>query len=169
MGARNKTVLLKKIATCRSDYPFGKCPGALVIGYRSKRDIVRNHRRSNALHNLLIANMFFESAYQVAKCRASSLVSKRRPAPAHSRNSKLVSVLIANDEAGIIHFVDRPGRREAAGLIHFRRPTLTALAGRSGWSGTINCKPAGQVARARRSATVCAANGMPGSTSTSMR
>jgi hypothetical protein len=43
-----------------------------------------------------------------------------------------------------------------------------ALAGRSGCSGTISCEPGGQVALARRSATICAVNGMPVSTSTSM-
>jgi hypothetical protein len=63
----------------------------------------------------------------------------------------LLSVLVADDEAGVIHLVDRPERREAAGLTHFRRSTLTTLARPSGWSGTINCKPGGQAARARRS------------------
>ena len=103
----------------------------------------------------------------------SSLVSRlaavRRPGSCYSRNSQAAVRLIADDEAGIVHLVDGPRRREAARLTHFRRSTLTALAGRSGSSGTINCKPGGQVARARRSATVCTANGMPVSTSTSMR
>ena len=76
----------------------------------------------------------------------SSLVSRlaavRRPGSCYSRNSQAAVRLIADDEAGIVHLVDGPRRREAARLTHFRRSTLTALAGRSGSSGTITASQA---------------------------
>jgi hypothetical protein len=65
--------------------------------------------------------------------------------------------------------IDGPRWRETASVSHSRRSTLTTLSERSGSSGTIKRKPGGQEVRARRSATVFAANGMPGPISTFMR